>query len=238
MTRSPLARRSHPVRRRLAASALLLAATGGALAGFAGVASAHTGALSGTATCRTDGTYALTWTLTTTDVPAGDSAAVTEASVAPSSTLTGLPQSVVGNTTAAPVTQSGIPGTATAADLTVDLHWTGTDTHDGTASGAVVLSGTCRAAVTPPTTPPTTTPPIPPSSPVTPVPPSSPVTPTTAPAPPVATTPASAPATGAAPAAPLQTAPAPSAQPCSYTSMTAAECTSPPVVDGVVQGDG
>ena len=237
MTRSPLPRPSHPVRRRLAASALLLASTGGALIGYAGVASAHTGALSGVAACRTDGTYTVTWTVTTSSVPAGDSAAVTAGSVDPGSQVAGLPQTIVGNATGAPVTQSDIAGTATGAALAVDLHWTGTDTHDGTASGAVVLAGTCSAVVTPPTTPPTT--PIPPSSPVTPTPPIPPTTPVTPTAPTTpTTTPVAATPAAPAPAAPVQLAPAPSAQPCSYTSMTAAECTSPPVVDGVVQGDG
>jgi len=238
MTRSPLDRRTHPLRRRLAASALAVAVGGGTLIGYAGVASAHTGALSGVAACRSDGTYAVTWTLTTTGVPVGDTAVVTAASVEPGSQLTGLPQSVVGDSTGTPVNQRGVPGTALVADLTVDLHWTGTDTYDGTAEGTVVLAGTCRAVVTPPTTPPTV--PIPPSSPVTPTTPTTPTptTPPTTPTTPTTPTPVQAPAAQAPAAAPVQLAPAPSAQPCSYTSMTAAECTSPPVVNGVVQGDG
>ena len=235
-------RHSRAMRRAVAALTLFLG-TSGALVGFAGVASAHNGALSGTSTCASNGTYTVDWTLVTSNVPIGDTAAVSLVSDSPVSTVAGVVQSILNNTTGSPITQTDIAGTSTEADLSVHLHWTGMDTYDGDASGVVALAGTCKVVVvTPPTTtttttttttPPTTTP-VPPSSPVSTPPTTVPTTTTVPPTTQIgaSTTPAVATTTT------TQLAPAPSTVPCSYTSETAPECTTPPVVNGVPQGDG
>lgn len=124
-------------------------------------ASAHTTAISGVAACQSDGTYKITWTGHTDQVPAGDIATVTEktpdnkvitSSLAPNADYT--------YTTTA-------PGSASSQSTTVHVDWIpnparsreqASDTFSADASGSITLAGTCTQHVTVPGAPVPTTP--------------------------------------------------------------------------------
>lgn len=108
----------------------------------------HTGHLTGTASCQTNGTYTVTYVPTTTNVPAGDTAHVTLDTVTGGGTLqSGLPQDIVGNTTGTSIVYTGVPGSTTSTYLKIDLAWTGADTYNGTADTTVTMPGPCVAQV-------------------------------------------------------------------------------------------
>ncbi|NNC13473.1 hypothetical protein HII28_16520 [Planctomonas sp. JC2975] len=144
----------------------------GAVVGIAAPASAHTGAVKGTAQCQTDGTYTVTWTYTQTQTPNGDEADVKVITHSPEpSTLyasavgvshpvdgqlwlnawrshqnsggqSGIPART-GNWTAS-FTQSEIKGSAKAAEVAVQTDWRGWKSADS--GGTVQLGGDCAVA--------------------------------------------------------------------------------------------
>lgn len=128
----------------------------------------------------------MTWTISTSSVPVGDSAVVSVDPADPAPTLVGLPLTVVGNSSAT-FTDTNIPGNATSAGVLIDLNWTGVDTFFARVGGTVALAGTCVASTIPTpvimgptqtTIPTATTPPT-----------AAPVTPLATPAPAVASVP-------------------------------------------------
>ena len=148
--RSRLSERIRKATARVATGSLVLAGAGVGVVAMSGVALAHTGSLYATAVCNSDGTYTATYTGTTNNVPAsgpGHTATFTVGEVLPAgTTITGAPTSVVGNTSYS-FQQTGIPGTATAAQATAFLAW-----GDGVKSdpqGKIALGGTCTQKIAP-----------------------------------------------------------------------------------------
>ena len=141
----------------------LVSIGGVVLAGLAGVvgvvllatpAGAHTATLEASSSCdQTSGTYTITYTGHSHDTDLGGTAAVT--SSAPDGAGVSVSPMSQTITAAAPftITQTGIPGTATTASMSVRVVWT--DSYQQTASTQVALGGNC--AGTPPTTPGTPT---------------------------------------------------------------------------------
>lgn len=109
----------------------------------AGVASAHNNTISGVAVCQANGTYTVNWTVGN-DFNGPVIVSVT-ARTPDASTASG-PVTVPGLGTGT-VVQSGIPGTAPSASITVNGVWA--DTTSNNATGSVVLGGTCTAGVLP-----------------------------------------------------------------------------------------
>ena len=150
----------------IGATALLVA---GAVIGIATPANAHIASVRGVASCTGDGTYTVTWTYNATAVPKGAQSDVEVAAHAPEpSTLdadgVGLSAPVDGvlwiNATTAHVdsndqsgipttagdfsrtfTQAGIAGSATSANVAVQVAWS--DGYKVVQAGSVVLAGTC-----------------------------------------------------------------------------------------------
>jgi hypothetical protein len=90
------------------------------------------------------------WSGHTDYVPHGDTAAVTTSAYSPAESS--VPDTVT--TSVAPnadysFTQTAIPGTATAASVSVHLTWTGPSRFAADASNSVQLTGDCYAVVTP-----------------------------------------------------------------------------------------
>jgi hypothetical protein len=114
-------------------------------------ASAHTTGFSGIASCdHASGSYSVLWSGHTDYVPHGDTAAVTTSAYSPAESS--VPDTVT--TSVAPnadysFTQTAIPGTATAASVSVHLTWTGPSRFAADASNSVQLTGDCYAVVTP-----------------------------------------------------------------------------------------
>jgi LPXTG-motif cell wall-anchored protein len=145
---------SPPPRRRwtsrVAATVSVLVATSAGVVAMGGIAEAHTGTLSATAVCnQTDGSYTITYSGSTANVPAegpGHVATFTVGEVQPTgSPITGAPSTVTGNTTYSFV--ETVDGSATYAQATAFLAW-----GDGVKSdpiGAVHLPGNCGPSVTP-----------------------------------------------------------------------------------------
>jgi hypothetical protein len=135
----------------LASAGALVAA--GAVIALAAPASAHTPTITGSASCQSDGTYTIDWTVTTTNVPNDETGTITNASASPLGTFTTpIPTSIQGNTSVK-VTETGIPGTATSAKVQGDFTWSAPGDHYGpvTEVGSVQLAGDCK--VVPPPTP-------------------------------------------------------------------------------------
>lgn len=150
----------------LATAATLLLAAGLSVIAVAAPASAHTGALTGVASCQTDGTYTITWTYKQTNTPssgAGSQADVKIIKHEPQPSLidganaqkwlnawsspdhsnsngqTGIPTRT-GNWTQT-FTQSGIVGTAKKATADVQVDWEGWGSVE--VYGSVTLAGNC-----------------------------------------------------------------------------------------------
>ena len=111
------------------------------------IASAHGNAVSGTPTCQTNGTYTVTWTV------ANDYNLTETVKLKASSgggTLSGLPVDIATSPSTpyktATVTQTGVPGTATNATLTITGSWQ--DEFSADSTGSVELAGTCKTQVT------------------------------------------------------------------------------------------
>jgi len=117
-------------------------------------ASAHGNFVSGTSACQADGTYTVTWTISN-DWTLSEH--VTEVASTGGGSITGLP----GDITPSPgtpgksghqpyatitVTQTGVPGTATNATLTVAGTWSD-GAKQGSAKNGVTLAGKCTADV-------------------------------------------------------------------------------------------
>lgn len=115
-------------------------------------ASAHTGDVSGTAVCQDNSTYKVTWHLSTSSVPAGKVLRVKANSwsggtLAPYDTGTHIIADGVAPNAGVDFTQSGIPGNASGAIVSLHLHWTKAGdpagTFDADTSGSVSLAGNC-----------------------------------------------------------------------------------------------
>lgn len=145
-------------------SAVVIASLGIAATGaiaLAADASAHSLAVSGQASCQTDGTYNVDWTIDISNVPAGATGTIsldaqTPNTVSPKDIATGVPSTQA----SVSYTQTGVPGTSLAASITVHGTWSDNYTS-APQTGSVTLDGTCAPPTsTPPTsTPPTSTPP-------------------------------------------------------------------------------
>jgi len=135
--------------KRLGASVLALGVAVAGMVMTAPLASAHTGTLKTSFICQDDGTFKVTYTGTTTNVPGsgpGHVATLTVGELLPTgSTVTDAPAKVTGNTTYS--FHQIVPGTATKAQATAFLAW-----GDGAKSdpiGKVDLPHNCTAPVAP-----------------------------------------------------------------------------------------
>lgn len=115
----------------------------GMIALVAGPASAHTGSLSVSAVCQNDGTYLVTYSGSTTNVPAsgpGHTATLTVGEIQPVGAIpVGAPATVVGNTTYG--WTEVVPGSTTYVQSTAFLVWGDNVTSDP--QGKKGLDGTC-----------------------------------------------------------------------------------------------
>jgi hypothetical protein len=110
-------------------------------------ASAHANIVHGSAVCQADGTYTISWTIAN-DYNLSDT--VSKVSNTGGGTLSGLPTTIAASPhtpyNTATATQTGVPGTATSAALTINGLWSdGYHQQDGS---SVTLGGNC---VIPPT---------------------------------------------------------------------------------------
>lgn len=148
----------------LAIPALLLGAIGLATLP-AQPAQAHTAHITGEATCLEDGTYSIAWSVRTGSVPGNTYGEAKVIVAAPSGSLVNGATPTVwlfewpkhaANNGLQPLqpnstfgfTQTGIPGTATGANVMVQIDWKDGYSHDPT--GSVVLDGTCSPPPPPP----------------------------------------------------------------------------------------
>jgi hypothetical protein len=129
--------------KKILAGVSALALSLGMIALVAGPASAHTGSLSVSATCQNDGTYLVTFSGATTNVPSsgsGHTATLTVGEIQPVGAIpVGAPSTVVGNTTYG--WTETVPGSTTYVQSTAFLVW-----GDGAQSdpqGTKNLDGTC-----------------------------------------------------------------------------------------------
>jgi hypothetical protein len=149
--------RLHPrIPRPRSIAALVMSVGIGGVASLALVtdASAHANIVSGTATCQSNGTFTVTWTVSN-DWTLSEH--VTEVSASGGGSITGLPADIAaspgtpGKLAHQPfatitATQTGVPGTATNASLTVAGKWSDGKIQ-GSSKGGVALSGNCTAEV-------------------------------------------------------------------------------------------
>jgi hypothetical protein len=141
-------------------AALTVAVVG--LIGFTPVlAGASDAAITGSASCASNGTYSVTWTVTTSGVPAGQSATVSQVGVSPYTPVSGLPATVSGDASVTFV-QSNIPASDSQASEDVLVTWG--DTSVSPPTGYATLAGTCNP---PPPPTPTPTPTTAPTTPTT-----------------------------------------------------------------------
>ena len=125
-------------------AALVLSVGVGGVASLALVtaASAHANIVSGIAACQSNGTYTVTWTVAN-DFNLVDN--VLEVSHTGGGSIAGLPSGIAASArqpyNTARVTQTGVPGTATAASLTVKGTWSDKFTRQDV--GALRLGGNC-----------------------------------------------------------------------------------------------
>jgi uncharacterized repeat protein (TIGR01451 family) len=135
------------VLKRVGASALAFGVAAAGMVFSAPIASAHTGTLKTSYVCQTDGTYKITYSGSTSNVPTsgpGHVATLTIGEVQPvGTTISGAPATVTGNTSYG--FSQVVPGTATSAQATAFLAW-----GDGAKSdpiGKVSLKGDCKPPV-------------------------------------------------------------------------------------------
>src|SRR5471030_565449 len=111
--------------KRAGASLLALGVVAASMVMTATVASAHTGTLATTPVCQSDGTYKITYTGTTANVPAsglGHVATLSVGEIKPAGTkITGAPATVTDNTNY--TFSETVPGTTTLAQDTAFLLW-------------------------------------------------------------------------------------------------------------------
>jgi LPXTG-motif cell wall-anchored protein len=111
-------------------------------------ASAHANVVTGVASCQTDGTYTVTWTVAN---DFNKSVAVTLVQSTGGGTLSGLPVTIAASPgqpyKSATVTQTGVPGSTTSAKLTVKGVWA--DGYSQNDSKTISLSGNCTPTHTP-----------------------------------------------------------------------------------------
>jgi hypothetical protein len=145
--------RLQPTRPRLRSIAALFLSVGIASAAsiaFVTDASAHANVVTGHAACQVNGAYTVTWTVAN-DFNLTETAR--ELSHAGGGVITGLPAPIAASPgqpfKTVTAVQTGVPGTATTATLTVRGLWS--DGHVTDNAGNVQLGGDCH-----PTTPPTT----------------------------------------------------------------------------------
>jgi hypothetical protein len=143
-----------PRPRSIAALALSVGVGGVASLALVTAASAHASLISGSAQCQSNGTYTVAWTISN-DWILADS--IVETGQTGGGTFSGLPTTIPASAAKTPpfqsvtVLQSGIPGSAKSASLTVQGTWTDKKTVNN--SGSVTLPGTCSrdTAATAPT---------------------------------------------------------------------------------------
>jgi hypothetical protein len=125
------------------------------LIGFTPVAAGASDAtITGSAGCASDGTYSVTWTVTTSGVPAAQSATVSQVGVSPYTPVSGLPATVSGDASVTFV-QSNIPAGDSQASEDVLVTWG--DASVSPPTGYATLAGTCNPSPPPPPPPPMTT---------------------------------------------------------------------------------
>jgi len=129
--------------KKLLAGVSALALSLGMIALVAAPASAHTGTLSVSAVCQDGGTYLVTYSGATTNVPAtgpGHTATLTVGEIQPvGATAVGAPATVVGNTTFG--WTETVPGSTTYVQSTAFLAWG--DDAQSDPQGTKHLDGTC-----------------------------------------------------------------------------------------------
>ena len=107
------------------------------------IASAHANYVTGVSACQTDGTYKVTWTVSN-DYNSQEHVALN--TFTGGGTLTGLPADIAASDSmpymTATATQSGIPGNALVATLSVNGSWA--DGYSQSDNGSVALAGTCN----------------------------------------------------------------------------------------------
>ncbi|HEY5335369.1 MAG TPA: hypothetical protein VIJ71_05040, partial [Mycobacteriales bacterium] len=119
---------------------LALALVGG-LTG-AGAAEAHDNQISGVASCSSDGTYTVTWTVAN-DYAQDDTVSVVSATgTAPTLAPSVIPASADKPYNTATATQT-LPGDTTSASITIDGTWA--DGFQRTDTNTLALDGTCKA---------------------------------------------------------------------------------------------
>ncbi len=129
-------------------AALTVAVVG--IIGFTPVsAGASDATITGSASCASDGTYSVTWSVTTSGVPAGQSATVSQVGVSPYTPVSGLPATVSGDASVSFV-QSDIPASDSQASEDVLVTWG--DTSVSPPTGYATLAGTCNPSPPPPPT--------------------------------------------------------------------------------------
>jgi uncharacterized repeat protein (TIGR01451 family) len=135
--------------KRAGASLLALGVVAASMVMTATVASAHSATLDVASSCQTDGTYKITYTGTTSNVPSGVTAQLTVSNVVPASssgTISGAP-ATVGTNANYSFTQI-VPGTATSAGATAKLSWSdnkpGHVVNPVSNSRAITLGGNCK----------------------------------------------------------------------------------------------
>jgi hypothetical protein len=149
-----------PRPRSIAALIMSLGIGGAASLALVTDATAHNNRVSGVATCQSDGTYTVTYTVAN-DFNLSEN--VVHIGHVGGGTISGLPAAIAASPQTpfktATVVQTGVAGSATVASLTVKGTWS--DGITRTDTGQVRLKGDCTTTVTPP--PPTTTQPAAPS---------------------------------------------------------------------------
>jgi len=106
----------------------------------AGVALAHANAVTGVASCQSNGTYSITWTITN-DFNLTETVTKNGSSTGGGTYTPAFPFNITNNGSKNTV-QSGVAGNLTSVTLSVHGHWTDNATHD--ASKTISLNGTCN----------------------------------------------------------------------------------------------
>lgn len=136
----------------IGATALII---GAGLIGIAGSASAHTTGLTGASVCdTTTGTFTVTWTGTTSQVPAGKTGTVTATTPNAGATLTVPPAPIAANA-GYTITETGVPTTAGTAQVDVHIAWS--DGYSLNQVSALTVGGNCAIAIPSPSSTPTPT---------------------------------------------------------------------------------
>jgi hypothetical protein len=139
-------RRTRTGRALLTATGIALAAPLGvgllAAVATAGGANAHDNLLTATATCQTDGTYAVTWTVAN-DYHLSDTVSVVSATGTAPTFTPGVIAASTGTPYQTATAVQTLPGTTTSATLLISGTWS--DGYTRTDTNTIALDGTCAA---------------------------------------------------------------------------------------------